>query len=244
MEIVQQAEVFQGKDEDDLEFAFTKVILKDDLQFYYAHTKRRSRDLQEVDPLKLKSFPIPNAQIWPEFPSHLTRAPQPPPQDCYNKGPCLWYYDEDGDDGPSKLLLREAGVCEMLRKSPHPNIAEYLGCVVEGDRIKGLCFTKYGPTLGERVKDGQPFDKASCLRDVRNGIEHLHTLGFIHCDINPSNIFSHQEHFVVGDFDSCTREGDELGLKGGTPDWSIESKIATRENDLYSLSKLEEYLSS
>ena len=67
----------------------------------------------------------------------------------------------------------------------------------------------------------------------------------IHCDITPYNVLSDQDDFVVGDFDSCTKEGDELGLKAGTIGWTNdEFRIARPENDYYGLSKIEEFLFS
>ncbi|KAF2195698.1 hypothetical protein K469DRAFT_758471 [Zopfia rhizophila CBS 207.26] len=57
------------------------------------------------------------------------------------------------------------------------------------------------------IKDARPFNRALCLRSIRIGIEHLHSLGVIHCDINPTNILFRGNDFVIGDFDSCKPEG-------------------------------------
>jgi serine/threonine protein kinase len=100
--------------------------------------------------------------------------------------------------------LNEAEVCEILRAFPHPNIARYLGCIVENNRITGLCFVKYGMNLLERVtKDSRPFDIDLCLRGIQKGIQHLHSLDLIHCDLNPTNILIDRDTPVIGDFDSC-----------------------------------------
>jgi hypothetical protein len=51
------------------------------------------------------------------------------------------------------------------------------------------------------------------------------------------------ESFVIGDFDSCTPEGQKLGLKAGTKGWTKEEFcVATREMDWYGLSRIEEEL--
>ena len=163
----------------------------------------------------------------------------------------LDYGDGDGDDTKtstelSGLLLSEAEVCEILRTSPHPNIAQYLGCQVEDDRIMGLCFVKYGMNLWERViKDSRPFDKDLILQGIQEGIRHLHSLGLIHCDLNPVNIvMDHGDTPVIVDFDSCRRNGEELGLKRGTFGWTNEDfKFARPENDEYGLSKIRDFLS-
>jgi serine/threonine protein kinase len=85
---------------------------------------------------------------------------------------------------------------------------------------------------------GRSFDKTTCLYNIRRGVEHIHSLGIVRCDINPMNILSNGEHanesFVIADFDSCTMEGQELGLKAGTKGWTKdEFKVATHEMDWY-----------
>jgi len=140
--------------------------------------------------------------------------------------------------------MNEAEVCEILRASPHPNIAQYLGCIVENDRITGLCFVKYDMNLSERVtKDSHPFDTDLFLRGIQKGIRHLHSLDLIHCDLNPTNILMNGDTPVIGDFDSCRRKGEKLGFKAGTIGWTSEDfKFARPENDQYGLSKIRDFL--
>jgi len=140
--------------------------------------------------------------------------------------------------------LNEAEVCEILRAFPHPNIARYLGCIVENNRITGLCFVKYGMNLLERVtKDSRPFDIDLCLRGIQKGIQHLHSLDLIHCDLNPTNILIDGDTLVIGDFDSCQRKGEKLGFKAGTRGWTSQDfKFARPKNDEYGLSKIRDFL--
>jgi serine/threonine protein kinase len=144
--------------------------------------------------------------------------------------------------------LDEVKACEILRVHPHPNIAQYLGCTVDDGMIAGLCFVKYGTTLLERVYEGSDdFDADLCLRGIQSGVEHLHKLGLIHCDINPANILMSGDNDdpIIIDFDSCRREGEELGLKAGTRGWTNEDfKVATPEIDKYGISMIKEFLSS
>ncbi len=45
------------------------------------------------------------------------------------------------------------------------------------------------------------------------------------------------------DFDSCRREGQEMGLKWDTPSFAVEDiTYATRENDFYALAKVRAFL--
>ncbi|KAH7006489.1 kinase-like domain-containing protein [Fusarium venenatum] len=137
------------------------------------------------------------------------------------------------------LVALEARVCELLMKNPHPNIVKYWGCYVVDGRIRALCFSKYRMTLKQRIDTGVPFDTQSCVKGIRDGILHLHSLDLIHNDINPYNIMiGPTDNPVIIDFDSCKREGERL-VKMGTPGWFDEnSKTAVPENDFYGLRKI------
>lgn len=71
---------------------------------------------------------------------------------------------------------------------------------------------------------------------IEKGLNHLHSLGPIHCDLNPSNILMNGDTPVIGDFDPCWRDGQRLGTKAGTMAWTNEDfEFALRENDEYEL---------
>ncbi|KAF1958397.1 serine/threonine-protein kinase-like protein [Byssothecium circinans] len=240
MEVVDFAEVFD--DQDDI-FSHTEVILKKGQEHYRAVTTGRFDNASEIALETLDCHLIPLSYIQPTFPPNLTRAPEPLPPNTYVKRPSLYCFSPSTKD----VVLHEAQMCEILRKSSHPNIAEYIGCLVEDGRIAGLCFRQYGANLLNLKREGHTFDREACLRDIKEGITHLHRLGIIHCDINPMNIFSDPVHgsFVIGDFDSCALEDQELGMKIGTKGWTKEGFcIAKREMDWYGLSRIEEELFS
>ncbi|PBP19286.1 hypothetical protein BUE80_DR009522 [Diplocarpon rosae] len=244
MEICEQNEAFV-EENSDLAYSHTKIILRKGDQYYYAITSRRYPVTSKPDLLELDLVPIPTSQIWPPFPRQFARAPDPLPQDCYVKRPSLLYYgDTEASTEMGSLLLNEAKVCEILTAFPHPNIAQYLGCMVEKDRITGLCFVKYGVNLLERVtKDSRPFDIDFCLRGIQQGIRHLHSLNLIHCDLKPTNILMDGDTPVIGDFDSCQSKGEKLGSKAGTRGWTSQDfKFAMPENDEYGLSKIRDFL--
>jgi serine/threonine protein kinase len=150
--------------------------------------------------------------------------------------------DEQAQD-LSKQILDEAKICEIIRKHPHPNIAEYMGCIEENGSIRGLCFAKYTMDLVQRVQTRRSLDTDIYLRGIENGIHHLHRLGMVHNDINPRNIMIDEDDKpIIIDFDSCRLEGEELG-KPGTPGWAIEdARFAKQENDFYGLSVIKKYL--
>ncbi|KAM0224777.1 hypothetical protein ACHAQD_001571 [Fusarium lateritium] len=183
--------------------------------------------------------------IWPDYPSGLTIAPEQIFEYCYIKYPGLTSYVADqAQNNFKELILAEANTGEILRQNPHPNIAKYWGCEVIEGTIRGLCYGRYAMTLYERGEIGVPLDTQHLLQGVKAGVAHLHSLGLVHNDISSSNIMLDAgDNPVIIDFDSCTREGEKL-LKFGTPDWSIEGvKTGSRENDFYGLARLEEHLS-
>ncbi|KAF2760177.1 serine/threonine-protein kinase-like protein [Pseudovirgaria hyperparasitica] len=232
--VVEYAEAFETV-YGDLTFSHTKIIAKHESSYLYALSDRRFRAKSEIDLQLLTLVPIPSSNIWPDFPSHFTRAPDDAALHYHVKRPHLIDYgDTEVSTRMSDVMLHEAQICEILRRSPHPNIAQYHGCVVDDGKISGLCFERYDHDLLQESKSQRSFSLAACLTDIRRGLTHLHGLGIIHCDINPSNILCKDGRFVIGDFDSCAFEGQELGLKGGTIGWRLEDcRVAKRENDFF-----------
>ncbi|KAJ8123343.1 hypothetical protein ONZ43_g684 [Nemania bipapillata] len=245
MEIIQASEAFvQG--EGDLVFDHKKFILRRtrDNQYFYSRTLKRISSPSATDLEELELIEIPTDHIWPIFKAGLTAAAQPLPSKTYIKRPSLIDYgDTPASYKLSDQILNEAEVCEILMEHPHPNIAHYLGCIVEDGRITGLCFVEYDMTLSEAMKHDISLDKERFLQGIENGVSHLHGLGLIHNDLNPHNIMIQDGNPVIIDFDSCKKEGQELGPKRGTDGWCAEKMdYAIRDNDRYGISKIREFM--
>ncbi|KAL7932925.1 kinase-like domain-containing protein [Trichoderma chlorosporum] len=247
MEHCEKADIWVEKDGDSV-YDHMKYILKSgkehEEEYFYAIVYERVGLDATPDPRELDTVPIPAEHIWPLFPSSLTRAPDPLPEGCYVKRPSLLDYEVDkSEHGTPELVLEEAEIYEILSKNPHPNIAKYLGCKVVDGKIRGLCLERYVMTLEARVETKTPFDKDLFLKGIKDGIRHLHSLGFTHNDINPYNVMmTADDQPVIIDFDSCKRTGQEL-VKCGTPNWGMkDARYATQQNDIYGFDRLEEYL--
>jgi serine/threonine protein kinase len=119
------------------------------------------------------------------------------------------------------IALREIYVCELLKQIKDPNSCSYQGTYIHKGLVDVSIFERY-MTLREFLYEGYTVDLPQCVQDIQNGIGHLHSQGFVHCDIKPDTIFVHlkSQRFVVGDFESVHSEGASLSLKRGTTDWA------------------------
>lgn len=195
-----------------------------------AHTRRR----EEIDVSALENVEqIPVHHFCPPFTKELTLAPTSPPVPYYIKRQNLGFYDRS--DSICSVMVEEARTCEVLKRSPHPNLAQYYGCEVQDGRVTGLCFAKYSETLMsklnprhmcKRLFDSMEyplFDPNTVLAEAENAVRHLHKVGIVHNDINPSNIMLDTEgKAVVIDFGSCRPIGDGLATVGRTYEWYDE----------------------
>jgi hypothetical protein len=130
---------------------------------------------------------VPEENVFPLFPDKFTVAPPFDMSDHYLKAPQFTFEDsEPGRTFVAKCLLNEASVLEQLRKKPHPNIVSYYGCVLKGPRITHLCLKRCYCSLTEYSEIMLSKEqKERILKQVRDGIEHLHSLGLAHNDIHP-----------------------------------------------------------
>ncbi|KAK3689364.1 serine/threonine kinase [Podospora appendiculata] len=263
MELIECSEGFLPQPAGEPAFHHTAFVLHDKVTGRHFWTWLPGPDrvlgvsgLDSVDPKVwegLEHTEIPPYKFQPLFEPKMIKAPNPLPSNSYIKRPSLIgvYTVDDIATGldpatteESDLVLQELQVCETLMKHPHPNIAQYYGAVVENDRVSGLCFAKYGKTLLQLVQSKIPFDKEAVLGGIEKGLEHLHDLGLVHNDINPSNIMLDDSGTaVIIDFDSCRPEGEKVGIKGGSYGWSLEDMThSRRENDEYGLEQMRKFV--
>lgn len=208
-----------------------KVLAANEVEtrnFYKARTPQRTTIITRVDTsmLEIEAMPIPVDGYRPAFSDELTIAPNLMLEDCWEKHPTR--------------------IGEILMGHPHPNVATYHGCILRGGCIRSLCFTRYHQNLVERIyHDTRTFSRQDCLQEIKRGIQHLHSLGIVHNDINPSNVMlTMDDTAVIIDFNSCCKEGEE-GHMGSTFQWtdgSYNNNCAEFENDMCGLRKINEWL--
>ncbi|PBK87193.1 hypothetical protein ARMGADRAFT_1123117 [Armillaria gallica] len=143
-------------------------------------------------------------------------------------------------------MIHGARICEVLMKNPHRNVAEYYGYVEKDGLMAGLCFKMYGQSLSDAVEKGTLIagDIEFTLEQIEKAIWHIHGLGLVHNNTDPSNILLDADNAtpIIIDFDSCCKKGLSIDFNGGTFPWSNNMRIAEFENDDFGLDKVREWM--
>lgn len=197
-----------------------------------------------------RAVEIPDDTLYPSVCEGLTICRFTPGDRHFIKGPCLSLFDPTmSSQMPiADLMIQEALICEQLKRNPHPNIAEYWGCVVSEGKVRGLCFTRYHETLFDRLDPNlepakrRPLSRERCLKEIRSGLSHLHELGLAHNDVVAHNIMlGENDTIIITDFDSCFPEDHPLGIKPGVAaECNPEVTLSSRENDELGLGRIGE----
>ncbi|KAL6866463.1 hypothetical protein ACO1O0_002574 [Amphichorda felina] len=232
----------------------TFAVVDEDDTAYFGKSNHPKRNLT-FQQIASALTPIPDNDIFPEwvpYSAELTEAPDTFPPITYIKRPNLSLYDifqeHNALNNIPKGLLEEAKAMEMISKHPHPNIICYHGCRVRRGRITGLVLDRHPHTLSDYLKnkvgsvDGVPFIQA-----VKSAICHLHSLGWAHNDLNPSNILVDEDGMpILIDFGSAREIGAKLGTSRGTKGW-IDGEMkdyhtSDKRHDFFALEKIRMWL--
>ncbi|KAF2679216.1 hypothetical protein K458DRAFT_445933 [Lentithecium fluviatile CBS 122367] len=192
----------------------------------------------------LKSV-IPDEDIYPEAPPRITTASVSIDSNIFVKGPKIGCYNElVGTDTLPKLLLQEAEILEFLRRNQHENIIQYHGVIMRRGRIVGLALDRHPRTLELEARlQNRKIDYDMCFNAIKAAVNHLHSLGLAHNDLNPYNIMMDKGgRPILVDYGSCQPFGKPL-LTAGTPGWCDENfTISAQQNDEFSLKQLQIWL--
>ncbi|KAJ5949506.1 hypothetical protein N7454_001090 [Penicillium verhagenii] len=210
-------------------FLHSRIVFQDGDKYFSAQLPEQiacPEDIpQSVEPL-LKE--IHTEQIYPPLEDGLSIYHDSEEPSVYVKQPDPLGYNNS--EFLSLNLLREARICQILMQNGHRNIARYLGCVVKGGRITGLCFENIWRRLPAQIQAG---------------IDHLNALGLVHNDIHAGNIMiANQEAdiFVIIDFDSCVAKGHSFPDEHKRGQISKDMWTAEFENDDLAFGMLQEKL--
>ncbi|KAF3071537.1 hypothetical protein CFAM422_006137 [Trichoderma lentiforme] len=209
------------------DIAWTSFAIADsDVNAYYGIKDRMRVNELTVEIVKDNLRPLPDEEIYPVFPATgLTAAPDDYSGRYVKCTAWVDYEDVKGTPFLSRLMLQEAHTMEFLAKRPHPNIVRYYGCQIKRDRITGLVLETFPlkHDLGFATQRPELFkglvDKNRIMSGLRAAVDHLHSIGLAHNDINTANIMLDEEgEPKLIDFGSCQPIGHRL-MSCGTPGW-------------------------
>lgn len=218
------------------------VFANDDVAFFgEIHKPKAEISNQEfADSLER----VPDSIIYPVVPGHAEfTVASDDTHARYIKRPNLATYELfNDDDFLAQLLLSEATIMEQLNQNPHPNIVRYHGVRVRRGRVTGFVLDKYEESLLELVRNGVDLDETKVLEGLESAVEHLHSLGLAHNDINPENVMMSQDKTpILIDFGSCQSFGKRV-MTQGTQGWAdVFDGRSGKEHDIYALTKMREW---
>jgi serine/threonine protein kinase len=181
-----------SEDQDSPRLLGTLITAFVDGNAYAGRSTQPMDDLDDHDVFELLE-PIPAENIFPPFSDDLTEAPPFDIAGHYLKAPQFTYEDrEPGRTFVADRMRNEALTLERLMKDPHPSLATYHGCVVKDGRITHLCLSRCMCNLVEYQEVGLAEEECErILKQVKSGLQHLHSLGIAHNDLNPGELIIH-----------------------------------------------------
>ncbi|KAJ6577378.1 hypothetical protein B0H19DRAFT_1370589 [Mycena capillaripes] len=176
----------------DGEFAFLSMIWEKNDDFYHCRHSEMSYSSEELAGLFKMAAPIPRDYYLGKLPpSEMKMASvSSTDQSVYFKKitPYMYEPQRTGHYGntPADVLFHEAQVCEEVAKNLRPNICRYLGYLpsADGRNLLGLCSQRHPLTLSRAVQDKAHLNAAAVIAGVRRGLEHLHSLGYVHASFD------------------------------------------------------------
>lgn len=256
------AYVSEEFDSETHEFQYTMLaIINSDDVIYYGELPTRKAEIsfQQVT-ATLK--PIPDSEIFPELPvsdaKQFTPAPLELPANVqvFIKRPNISQYDVYKRYNVVHLLaqsfLEEARTMEFLSAHPHPYFIRYHGCRFRKGYLTGIVLSRHSHDLKSYLsREVGNIDKRAFMNALESAIHHLHSLGWAHNDLNPTNVLVDDSEASRGmpiliDFGSAREVGSLLGTSRGTSGW-IEGRIedyttSKKEHDVFALEKMRLWL--
>lgn len=244
------AEEFNKNEHNFLSTTFSYVDADDRAYFGQINKPKFEISLEEVS---AALQPIEDDQIYPELKPDLLQAPEHSDSDGprFIKRPPISnfhdYKEWDAVDVIPETLLQEAYALQEISHSPHPNIVPFYGCRVRRGRITGLVLHSYESHLREKLREGG-IDEKKILEGLESALRHLHSLGWAHNDVNPTNVMVNETgEPILVDFGSCRKIGDKMGASRGTSGWAEDGDdytLSKASHDLHGLEKIRSWLES
>ncbi|RSL63297.1 hypothetical protein CEP53_004496 [Fusarium sp. AF-6] len=169
-----------------------------------------------------------------------------PDEDTWLKRPLIHAYKKGGSSTRiADLFLDEIKAHQLVEEHPHRNLVKFKACLEKDGLVVGVLQKHYPMTLEFRVEawSQPPYDATAFYNDIEAGLEHLHSLGFAHNDLNPNNVMvDAEDRLIIIDLGAAMPLG-QLLHQGGTAGWNhgFEEKSSVA-NDEIGLRQMKEYL--
>lgn len=225
----------------------TFYLVTPDEKVFFGQSNKNKRDITFAEFTEALQ-PVKDEELYPEIPKDTSLRIAPDHFDdtsAYIKRPGLTSYETmKGTEFIPKELLNETLTMETVSKPQHPNIITYHGCRVRRGRITAIVLERLDQTLQQisTTPEFEKLDKPKFLDALESAVEHIHSLGLAHNDINPQNIMVKDGEPVLIDFGSCQPVGKRLQSLG-TQGWYEEIFFTSeKKHDTYSLKRLREWM--
>jgi hypothetical protein len=156
----------------------------------------------------------------------------------FMKKQCFAKKHRHNEDYYAECTAQEIKRCEQISRHPHKNLAEYLGVETRKfdgeERVTRIAYERYTMDLHAFVLEKgllRPSHVTFLLDGIKAGMQALHAMELVHCDLRPMNIFITVDEgldeagnavlreVVLGDFDASVRIGEETRLKCASREW-------------------------
>lgn len=225
----------------------TFYILTEEKELFFGQSFKDKRELS-LEEFQAALEYVSDEEIYPEVSAdiELTIAPEHLNDiNAFVKQPGLNAYESmKGTEFIPRSILEETVIMEQLTRSPHPNFIHYHGCHVKRGRITAIVLERLEQTLTQLslTPEYDQLDKINLVKALDSAVEHLHSLGLAHNDINPDNIMFRDGVPVLIDFGSCQPFGNRLQSLGTVGWYEKEFFTSEKEHDVYSMKILREWL--
>ena len=106
------------------------------------------------------------------------------------------------------------------------NTLKPLGIIEFKDSKYGIVFDYCnGESLKKRAASMSPYEIKETMKSVAYGIYHIHSKGFIHQDIKPSNIIFHNSKPIIIDFGFAVKESQKYLTRGFTLEYADPDQL-------------------
>ncbi|KAK5988163.1 hypothetical protein PT974_12303 [Cladobotryum mycophilum] len=216
-------------------------------EVFFGQSFKNKRDMS-LEEFQAALEHIKDEELFPEVPANVELTIAPENWDnstAFIKRPGLICYESvKGTNFITKSMMDETLIMEQISKNPHPHIVHYHGCHVRRGRITAIVIELLDKTLTQYVStlEFEALDRPKFIAALESAVDHLHSMGLAHNDINPDNIMVKDGMPVLIDLGSCQPYGNRLQSLGSEGWYEELFFTSEKKHDTFSMNKLKEWI--